>query len=631
MLEKKNNINLFIFIFGLLFFFIRWYNPFLNFNEEIESKIIFESIGDGYYYFVPFKALANLNLNNSFDPLIENLGTITIQTGAYFLHFIFYLIIGTYSFVILELFFILFFLIIFYKISRLLNLNRIQSLAVSLILFNIPVLFQILNLYELEYFRVIFSEFYSLRFPRPLVVNIFFFLFILFIFKAEKKIFFTKKNSLIFGFISGLCFTSYFYSFILEQLFLFIFLIYKFKFRVIKKLKENINCIFYYILAFLVASLPFLINMFFADFDVLERNGLTNLDYEKKIILLKYLFFKLFKVQFLIILFISIYLFVLINTKKIFLNFKKLNILFILYYSSVITPFIFILTSPKFFSHFYLFNNLILICAFLLFFFIVILFTKFILEKKISVELTNYITFSLLLVLMVVHLYQSNKNYKFNNLSNEKLVERIEFNKIANIIESKDILKKKDINLLTFDNRFFVWSVLKNIKYLNIVNGSLVPKTHEMIENDLINSFKFLNLTKNDFREFIKNKKLSSWRYRNENIKDLFWMRYQANSLVTYKNSKNFDDEILDFINKSSPLLSQQLIIPNEEFDRLVLKFDSNNFSSAFTTPTIIIIDKRHSVLKKSQISKKIFCRAFEGKIYDFYYSNNLKLNCTKN
>ena len=232
---------------------------------------------------------------------------------------------------------------------------------------------------------------------------------------------------------------------------------------------------------------------------------------------------------------------------------------------------------------------------------------------------------------MVVHLYQSNKNYKFNNLSNEKLVERIEFNKIANIIESKDILKKKDINLLTFDNRFFVWSVLKNIKYLNIVNGSLVPKTHEMIENDLINSFKFLNLTKNDFREFIKNKKLSSWRYRNENIKDLFWMRYQANSLVTYKNSKNFDDEILDFINKSSPLLSQQLIIPNEEFDRLVLKFDSNNFSSAFTTPTIIIIDKRHSVLKKSQISKKIFCRAFEGKIYDFYYSNNLKLNCTKN
>ena len=98
----KNNINLFIFVLGLIFFFIKWYQPYVNFNEEIETKIIFESVGDGYYYFAPFKALANLNLNNSFDPLIKNLGTVTIPTGAFILHFIFYSIIGAYSFVILE-------------------------------------------------------------------------------------------------------------------------------------------------------------------------------------------------------------------------------------------------------------------------------------------------------------------------------------------------------------------------------------------------------------------------------------------------------------------------------------------------------------------------------------------------
>ena len=69
---KKNNINLFIFIFCLIFFFTKWYHPFVNFNEGIESKIIFESVSDGYHYFVPFKALANLNLNSSFDPLIKN-------------------------------------------------------------------------------------------------------------------------------------------------------------------------------------------------------------------------------------------------------------------------------------------------------------------------------------------------------------------------------------------------------------------------------------------------------------------------------------------------------------------------------------------------------------------------------
>ena len=125
----------------------------------------------------------------------------------------------------------------------------------------------------------------------------------------------------------------------------------------------------------------------------------------------------------------------------------------------------------------------------------------------------------------------------------------------------------------------------------------------------------------------IKNKKLSYWRYRNDNIKNLFWMRYQANSMVTHKNSKNFDKEILEFIIKSSPLLSQQLAIPNEEFKRLILKFDTTNFLS-FTNPNIIIIDKRHLILKKSIIDSKTFCKAFEGKIYDFYYSFNLNSNC---
>jgi len=62
--HKKNNINLFIFIFGLIFFFTKWYNPYVIFDEEIEVKIIFESVSDGYYFFAPFKALANLNLKN---------------------------------------------------------------------------------------------------------------------------------------------------------------------------------------------------------------------------------------------------------------------------------------------------------------------------------------------------------------------------------------------------------------------------------------------------------------------------------------------------------------------------------------------------------------------------------------
>ena len=87
---KKANINLFIFIFGLIIFTTKWYHSYVNFNEEIEVKIIFENVSDGYFFFSHLKALANLNLNNSFDPLIKNLGTITIPTSSFTLHFIFY-------------------------------------------------------------------------------------------------------------------------------------------------------------------------------------------------------------------------------------------------------------------------------------------------------------------------------------------------------------------------------------------------------------------------------------------------------------------------------------------------------------------------------------------------------------
>ena len=173
----KKNVNLWIIFCSIFLFSIKWYYPFSNFDESIEVRVIFESTSDGYIYYPLLKALSNFNLSYSFDPLIENLGTIAFPVGAFFLHAIFYLFIGSWSFVVLEFFFILLFLIIFYKIFRLLSCERIHSLALSVALFNIPNFLQLLNLDNLNYFSVISSEFFSFRFPRPMVTNIFFFLF----------------------------------------------------------------------------------------------------------------------------------------------------------------------------------------------------------------------------------------------------------------------------------------------------------------------------------------------------------------------------------------------------------------------------------------------------------------------
>ena len=623
---NKNNINLLIFITCIIFFLFRWFLSFNNFSEDLSSRLIFESISDGYYYFAEFKLFADFNLNNSFYPLIDNLKNITIPTGAFAVHLIFYKIFGILSFIFLEFLFIFLFIIIFYKISRILEFDRIKSLTIAVVLFNIPILLQLLNLNGIQYFQVIFSDFYSLRFPRPMISNIFFFSFILFILKVNKNKILNKKNCLIFGCISGFTFTSFYHFFILEQLFIASILLYIFRLDIFKQFKKNFNHIFLYIISFLIISSPTLINMFFSEIDFLERQGFTILDLDQKIFLLKYLFYKLFEIQFLLIFFTTTLVFLLINFNRDFIKFRKINPFFILFYLSIISPFIFISISPTYFSMGHLFNNIILIITFLLYFFLICTFLNFFFKKNLFHKFINYFSFLIFLFCVSANVYQSNINYKNNQLSKNNSIKRNEFNSIVNIIKKINQTKKEDIGLLTFDKKFIVWSILNNIKYLNIINGVLIPRTNVMIEDDLINTFKFLKLNKNDFHEFIKNKKLS-WRYSNENIKDLFWMRYQANSLTTYNNSIRFDDEVLRFINRSSPLMSQQLAMPNDEIQRFLTKFNFK-INTPFNNPQIIIINKSNPVLIKSNIDLNYYCKSFNGIFYDFYYSYYLNPKC---
>ena len=625
----KKKINLSIIFCSIFLFSIKWYFSFLNFDENIDARIIFESTGDGYYFFTHLKSLSNFDLSYSFDPHIKNLGTITYPVGAFLLHFIFYLFMESWSFLVLEFFFLLSFLIIFYKILRLSGFERVQSLVFSIAIFTIPSFLQVLNLDNLNYLAVISSDFYTSRFPRPMVSNIFFFLFILFLIKFNREKIFLKRNFILLGILSSLSFTSFFHQFIVEQISLLFFLVYKFKSQTIKKLKQNITCIIFYILSFVIVASPFFINMYFNEPDFLERVGLTNLNYERKIILLKYLSVKLLKPEFLVIFIFTFFLIMLLNSKKFFSELKKLDIFFIIFYSSIFSPFVFVLFSTKFSSHFYHFTNTVVISAFLLLFLSACVIINTFLKKNVSSKFINFLFIFLLIICLATNFFQIYNNYNQNHLNEENKFKRKEFSKIVNIIHEMDLLNKNNnISLLTFDNKFMVWFILNDIKFLKIVNGVFVPRKNEMIENDLINTFKYLKLSVKNFEKFIENKKLSSWRYRNENVKHLFWMRYQANSLVTFNDSKNFDKEILQFINNSSPLLSQQLAIPNDEFQRLIKKFNFNTTSN-FSDPEIIIINKKNPILIKSNINPDNFCKKFEGKFYDFYYNLNLTSNCS--
>ena len=58
------------------------------------------------------------------------------------------------------------------------------------------------------------------------------------------------------------------------------------------------------------------------------------------------------------------------------------------------------------------------------------------------------------------------------------------------------------------------------------------------------------NYPKLQIKRFLKNLHKIGYRYLNNDARKIFWQKYQANSLTSYKNSLDFDSEILEFIKK---------------------------------------------------------------------------------
>jgi hypothetical protein len=194
---------------------------------------------------------------------------------------------------------------------------------------------------------------------------------------------------------------------------------------------------------------------------------------------------------------------------------------------------------------------------------------------------------------------------------------RNEFNKVINIIKSSKI-NLSNSSILTLDDNLLIWLILNDVKYLNINKQLFSPKTDLMIEEDLIKNFRFLSLDNDNFMEFLANKKIR-WRLINNNVVKFFYFKYSANSLNTYKDSKNFDKEILKIIENTPITLTQQFAIPDEEFKRLNLKFLKLNDLKNYTIPDLIILRKNAYIYQN--IGKKIdnFCTLYEGNLYVVY------------
>ena len=240
--------------------------------------------------------------------------------------------------------------------------------------------------------------------------------------------------------------------------------------------------------------------------------------------------------------------------------------------SSILAPFIFIIISPKT-GLVYHFTNYVLITAYLYFVFVFSNLLNNFFERK-------YLALNLIILLLSIYVLNTHLVYKNNFLNKNLLSYRNGFNAIV-----------KSISILTFDQRLMIWSIMNGIKDIKLLSAVLTPKTNDMIENDLINAFKVLNLNSSQFIEFFANEK-KGWRYLNPNTQKFFWGTYSASALKTYKNSKDFDQDTLEFISKTSPLNVQSLVIPKEEFVRLKNKFNKYKNNNKIK-PDLIIISKR--------------------------------------
>ena len=238
--------------------------------------------------------------------------------------------------------------------------------------------------------------------------------------------------------------------------------------------------------------------------------------------------------------------------------------------------------------------------------------------------------FSKIFLLIFILFLVSSYNLKIFYDSKSKFEDENYVNYRNYLNSSVQIIKKlrvedENLSILTLDRRLMVWAIMNGINNIKLVGGQIVPKTNEMIENDLISAFKFFNKDSNDFVNFFKNKK-SGWRYFNLNTQTFFWFRYSASSLMTHKESKNFDQETLNFISKTSPLHMHSFAIPNEEFKRLKTKFTKFEVNKGYK-PSIVIVNKKNFSIESSKNLNQFYCYV-ENKNYKTYVLKKYKSIC---
>lgn len=600
-----------IFCISFFFFFIKWYLSFYFYSDEgLLIKVINESsstffTGDSYTYFHYIKSLADLNFDSLYDKDLKSNYYLLVPYGSIVFHSFFYKLIGNVSFIFLELVAIFLFITIFYSIFRLINLSKNMAVLLAVIFYTMPDFLYFFNNFNIAELGTFSGNFFNLRFPRPFVSNILFFTFILILLKSHiEQNLFANKNLLSLSFIFGMTLSSFFFLFLTEAITFIFYLLIFYKKDIFTVIKSNLKKIIYSIFLFLLITLPFFFLINYTNPDYSERMGIIEIYSSDKIFLIKEYLYKLFRLK-LILVYLTLIISYLFMKKFNKENLKFIFIFYLLFISSIIAPFAFILLSNKI-AFLYHLNNTVVVCLMLLILMLVILNCNFIFQKiKFNIK-TTYLSSTLIFFIIIT--YNFNIYYNYIENLDDKL--RIDRKKITNFLIQDESIDLSKSSLLTFDRKIMTWALFNNNRDLYIVDGTFSIKSSSFIEDDLINLFKFFKLSEDDFLKFISNKKIG-YRYNNPVLKTFFWQKYTANSFYTFKRSQDFEKKTLSFIINSSPFYSHQFAIPKFEITRLMNKFNSNTLRKK-NDPNIIIINKKNKFFYKMKVDNR-YCKILNG------------------
>ena len=604
---QKKNLLLLILILSILLVSLKWILSFIYFDEDIALRVINDST-DGTYYPI-IKSFSEFNFSPSYSQKIDNLKIISFPVLSLFINSFFFKILGSYSFIFLEVFCTAFFIFIFYNIFLKLNFSIFYSIFCSIFLFILPTLLTdltFINIKSLDLLTVNFQKFYSMRFPRPIISNLFFFSFIYFLIN-----FYIKKNDFTKSFyilsaLMGITFNAFFYLFFTEFfLFLMVFIL-KFKTNFFEIILKNFKYIFISILIFSSFVLMFQLQIFYSEPDYIERLGVFNLNSEQKIIVYSYLSNFFLGKNFMLVFLINTFFFFMIKQKNI-------RIFYFLFLSSIISPIFFFVVFNKGVDYYHFFD-LIVITGFLF----PVISILYLLDCKI-IKLLNFF-----IILMILYFNISN-GLKFKDNAKKTHIKRNNLSEITNFIHKADFLKDKNLEILNLNIEISNWLLLKDFQNFSLIPITFwTPKKNDTLEKELISSLKFLELDKINFYNLIKNKR-KSWRYKNEFVYIYFGRKYLANSLVTFNNNlSDFNFIERKYIALNNLISTHQVIIPKLEIQRLLSKFESLDTK---INPDVVILDK-NGFIKFKKYKNNAYCIIFDNEFFSIYINKRLKKEC---